>query len=611
MTSDTQPLALRRYALVSACIIASGLALRIEALNAGFMVDDYPQIAMRDGFYPVTRAQLDLFTFSHGASAENSALRAAGVFPWWSHPLLRISMLRPLSCALMWLDRALFGNDALAYHLHSALWWVAMTAMLAAVLRRALPGWAAPLALLLFVADEAHGSLLSWIAMRNATVASTFSLLGLWAQLRLRSDGARWGAPLAFLSHALALAAGEYALAFVGYALLLALSPGPELRSRLRRLSWPALLLLAYLGLRGLGRFGSIHSGIYLEPLFAPLEFARVALPRFLVLCGDLVAAIPASFWTWGVPWPLPWVQSGLVPWSWVLDISAARDLLQGFGVLALLFALWIGSRCLRATRARGEELRWLVFGTPLAILPVLCSFPENRLLVPAQVGWAAMLAYFVHASVAARAKSGRAFGPEVIAASGLALYHLVVPAAQAPAELRNTSRNASAMRASILAPALEDMLRGKRQLMLLSAADPTTAIYLPLVRKLHRRSAPPSCLLLSSSGVPQTLSRLSQTAFTLERTALGYTAADNYAAFFTDRPLRTGDRFSVDGMRVRVELAQDGRPLRTRFDFDSPLDDPALLFLMQTPRGLTPLPLPSVGGSVLVLPPVPTMLDY
>jgi hypothetical protein len=597
-----QPIALRNYALWCAAIIAAGLLWRSEALNAGFMVDDYPQIAIRDGFYPVARPPFDLFSFSHGASAENAALRAAGIFPWWSHPELRIAMLRPLASLLLVLDGALFGDDAHAYHVHSALWWVAMNAVLAVVLRRALPSWAAPLALALFVADEAHASLLSWIAMRNAIVASTFALLGLWAQLRARDGGARWAPPLALTSYVLALAAGEYALAFFGYALLLELGGGQRPAAYARRLLGPALLLAGYLALRGRYGFGAAHSSIYLEPGSSPFAFARAAVPRFLVLSGDLVAAIPASAWTWGIRWPLGFLQRGLVPKSWVFDFDAGRVLLQWLGWAALALGVVIGRRCLRAGREHGVDLRWLVLGTPLAVLPLLCSFPENRLLVPAQLGWAAMLAYLVFDAVTrnrALASGGLALG--VVASGALALYHVLLPLTQARGDVRDTSANAAAMRAAILAPALDPLLASKARVFLLGAADPTTSIYLPLVRRLHHRPAPRACLLLSSCAVPQILHRVSPRAFTLERTFAGYTAADTYAAFFSDRPLQRGDVFTLEGMRVQVERTQAGRPLRVRYEFDSPLDDGSSVILLQTANGLVPLSLPAPGNGIFV----------
>ena len=110
----------RTYWLVVLLLGGLGLSFRWPALRTGFIVDDYAQLSMMQGTYPVPRAPLALFTFSNGSLRDNDTLRASGFFPWWSQSDLRISLFRPLASALMWLDRALFGGDAFAYHLHSA-----------------------------------------------------------------------------------------------------------------------------------------------------------------------------------------------------------------------------------------------------------------------------------------------------------------------------------------------------------------------------------------------------------------------------------------------------------------------------------------------------------
>src|SRR5947207_5948412 len=124
----------RTYALASLSVIGAALALRAPVLRTGFTVDDYAQLSMLTGAYPVERTPFELFTFSKGSAHEVAALRDAGFFPWWSNPALRVALFRPLSSALMWCDLRLFGDDAFAYHLHGACWWVAMMALLAAVL---------------------------------------------------------------------------------------------------------------------------------------------------------------------------------------------------------------------------------------------------------------------------------------------------------------------------------------------------------------------------------------------------------------------------------------------------------------------------------------------
>jgi hypothetical protein len=170
--------------LIVIAISLAGVVFRAPMLRTGFMVDDYAQLSMMSGTYPVQRAALQLFTFSNGQAAENQALRDAGFFPWWTHPALRVSLCRPLASALMWFDHWAFGSEAFFYHLHSAAWWLGMSTLWGLLLLRLLPAPSAVFAHALCVLHPANGMLIGWIANRNASVAALFALLALWLQVR-------------------------------------------------------------------------------------------------------------------------------------------------------------------------------------------------------------------------------------------------------------------------------------------------------------------------------------------------------------------------------------------------------------------------------------------
>jgi hypothetical protein len=59
------------------------------------------------------------------------------------------------------------------------------------------------------------------------------------------------------------------------------------------------------------------------------------------------------------------------------------------------------------------------------------------------------------------------------------------------------------------------------------------------------------------------------------------------------------GERFAVAGMQVEVLETSAGQPTRMRFTFDVPLEDPSLVWLQSTPRGLTRLTLPPPGATL------------
>jgi hypothetical protein len=588
--------------LAALAIIAVGLAFRWPVLQTGFTVDDYAQLAMIRGEYPVDRAPLSLFTFSDGSARENERLREVGFFPWWSAPDLRVSLLRPLSSALMWLDARALRGDALWYHLHSLCWWVAMQLVIWELLRRIMSGWLALLALGLFVLHPAHTVLLGWIANRNALVSTTFAVLGLIAQLRAQREAWKPGYALAATSYAIALMAGEYAVPTLAYGVCLSLvGPAAPVRRGRALAIWVAALF-AYVTIRaGLG-YGSRGSGMYLDPVHEPLDFVSQAVERFPVLMADAVLAVRSSWWSAGFPWARSLADAGWLSPLWAADLRPLRRVQVGLGVLAcVVFAVVYWSYA-RRRRQSGRDLRFLGIGVPLALVPSVASLPESRLMVPAMIGWVALLLQ----AVADQWHAQRAKGRMTAALSCTPLMSLVLLAAfLAPCttndEVHGLPDFARAIRKSIATPELDSMIGG-RQVLLAGSVDPTTSIYIPLLRRWYDRPAPSSCQLLLGGWSPLRLTRLGEKVFELERLNAAFTAPDVYASAFNRRPLRAGERFRSGELQATVQRVDDGRPMRVRFEMNQPLDA-AYVLIVQTSRGLTPLPFPALGQSTIVPP--------
>lgn len=600
----------RGYAALATLLICAAFALRMPVLRTGFTVDDYAQLGMMRGLFPVPRHSLQLFTFSEGGTAENERLRAAGFFPWWSHPNLRISLFRPLASALMWLDLTLFGHDAFAYHLHSTAWWLCMMVLFALVLRRVLPAWPALLALALCSAQSSHGMFLGWIANRNAVVASSFAMLGLLLLLRAREPASRGARALALGSFALALGAGEYAIGYLAYAACHEMRGAQSLRQRVTRLAPWAGLFTVYLAVRTSLGFGTNRSGMYIDPLAETQAFLRAAAYRLPMSVGDLVLGVQANWWSGGFPYAERAVSLGLWPAVWVHDLRHHQTALVACGAGAMLIAIGVGFAVLRggaSTVCAGN--RWLVAAIPLALLPSLASAPESRLLLPALFGWSILMASWAWDWLANTAPARR---PAFRYAGGLVIAtlvgcQLIGPPIYADSMVHDLPEVAERVRASILAPDLDPVLRDRR-VLLLGAADPTTSIYLPIVRRVHGVAAPRSCQLLTSAFAEHRLTRLSATTFVLERLQTELTPLDIYATAFNRGPPHAGDSFTSDGMSVTVERAIEGRPIRTRYTLDRTLDDPTLVLLQQTFFGLRRVTFPPTGESLVVDRPLPPL---
>jgi hypothetical protein len=114
----------------------------------------------------------------------------AGSGPWW-RPLTDgaaadpFGYFRPLRTIELRLDRALFGAEPLAFHVHSLLWHAAAAALLVLVLRRLLgDGRAALVGALLWAVHPAQVETVAWISCRGDLAMGALVLASILFALR-------------------------------------------------------------------------------------------------------------------------------------------------------------------------------------------------------------------------------------------------------------------------------------------------------------------------------------------------------------------------------------------------------------------------------------------
>ena len=309
-----------RYWLIVAIVLAIGLIILRPALDAGMITDDYMEAAMLDGTFAARRHPLDLFTFTSGRPGDLAAVQRFGSMPYWTDPQFKLSFLRPLSSAMVVLDRALFGHYLPAYHLHSILWWVALCIVVARFYARLLPASIALLSVAFFSLSSAHHFAVMWLANRGGIVSMCLGVLGLHALL-LTKEPSRRSQGLAAGLFTLSLLGGEWVFPLFGFALTYPLwgPSGHFSLPRLRRI-WPLAVPAAiYLVVRAVLGFGAHGSGIYVDPVNEPARFLQVLSMRAPVLAADLLYAIPAHWWDTGSPWRDALILTGLFkPEVWV-----------------------------------------------------------------------------------------------------------------------------------------------------------------------------------------------------------------------------------------------------------------------------------------------------
>lgn len=588
----------RRYWLWALAVLVLGLGLRAPSLWAGFGMDDFAQLAMLAGEYPVERAPWDLFSFSKGDPDEVHTLMSRGSLAWWSHPELRLCALRPLSSLTMWLDVQLFGHAGGWHHAHSLLWWSAMVMAAALLLRQLLPARWAGLALLFYVLDECHTYPVGWLANRNAIVSATFAFLALWAHVRHREEGwmrGRWLAPLCV---ALAMAGGEYALCILPFFVLYELWAGPGSRGQRARALLPLFaLFVAYVALhRGMG-FGSYASNVYVDPAREPGAWLELAAMRVPILVADMFLAIPTG-------------KLALYP-----ELMKVQAVL---GPAALLLVGLLVPGVWRRLDARGRRrLVWLMVAAVLAILPVASSFVSARLLLIPGVGGHAVVAALVldgwdrlRDAVQRRRPSTWLRG---VLATALLGAHVGLASWWGLEELLNINRLNEGTRQAALMMQVDDAKVPQQRLVVLTAADPMTLLYPALVRWVEGHPLPKSWWVLSLAPRPHTLTRVADDALELEVVA-GSMLTGPVELLFR-RPefaFEVGDLVELEGLAIRiVKVDGDGRPVRVRYRFDVPVDDPSLVFLLATKRGLIRYPIGPVKATMPIPPAMlPLVLD-
>lgn len=565
--------------------LLAALVLTLPTVWLGFLSDDAMHLLILEGWQPIMGSPTDLFRFAGGDPQTLHRLVHEGPYPWWTLPELKLAFWRPLSGALIRMDHALFGRNAVAWHLHSVAWYLGLVGMFWALLRRFLPGALGALALFLFAIDGAHFMVVGWLANRNALVAAVPALLGLWMHLEWREARKPWALPLSLAGLAVGLMGGETALGLFAYVLAYELlGDRAPVKERARALAPVVLLGLVYLGFYKLHGYGASGSGSYVDPVGEPLSYLKAALVRVPALMSGLTLEVPADLWIAG---------------------KQVRPVLVGLGLLGLGLLAGLS----RATwPLLGEDerrhCRWLLLGAGLSLLPVAATFPANRVLLVPGLGVSVAVAAVLVPAWRSRASGWRPRGVAV-GAGVLALAHLVLAPLLWPGMTLSFLQFKS--QTEPLLQTLEqglDRTRLPRQRVIACPLPmPMVGMYVPLYLAMRGMPKPLAWWQLSLSQEPQVLTRTGPTTLELAVTR-GHFLNSEFEGVFRSpgRPLPKGARVEIPGMTVTVLDGDEEGPTRVGFEFDTPLEDPSLVFLRWKDDALRPVPPPAVGERVQLM---------
>jgi hypothetical protein len=575
------------YAIAAAATL--GMLLSLPSLHVGFMIDDYIHWDILTGHFHNAHAgsPFGLFSFANGDPARTHELMEKGIFPWWTTDRLRVAFWRPLSEWTHWLDYRLWPDSPGLMHAQNIAWYGALVLALGAWFRAIDPNRArAAMATLIYAISPQHGTVIGWIANRNALVAAFFSLLTLIGFHRACGGRAHsWRHALvaytaSCATFALALLSGEAAVATLAYlfAYALLLDAGPRRLARATALVPYACIVLVWHVLYLHLGYGARASGMYIDPVGDYSRFIPAVALRLPVLLLAQLFGVAATR----------------------LDFPAtlSRQLVYWGSAVA---AIGMFAFALRAAQVHLDRLaQFHAVGMVLALIPVCATLPDDRLLTLAGFGGAGLLAVFFFA-VASR--FGELRGARGIAVKSIAGYLVVVcfvaSVVLLPRRVGSMARTVDPVMTDPSLTLPQKNLTMNTRVVLINPPLMWSASYLPFVRAEHGLVNPRSAIPLAPGIRPSYLTVIDGNTLEMSVPAGFIVPIDS---LFRDPRLafKPGDRVDLGYLHIDVvQVTPDGQPETVRFRFARPLSDPDLQFYIWDRFGYREFPLPERGRRI------------
>jgi hypothetical protein len=575
-------------------IVLVAVVIALPSLGYGLAADDHfhkLNLSEDPAWRTLTMPWYRLFTFYDGNAARTAFITDTGLSPWWTDPTITLAFFRPVSGATHLLDYRFWPSHPWLMHLHSIAWYAALVAAAGWLYRRVLPGrpWVANLAALLYAVDHTHGIPLGWVANRNAIVTGCFALAAVAAHDVAVRGPARgppvWTAVSALLL-ALALGAGEGALAAVGYLVAHALFLDARAwRKRVASLLPQAAAVAAWFVVYRAGNFGARASGVYVEPLREPFTFVAFIAKHVPLLVASELGAPTPDLYTF-----LP------------LRFKVA------FVGVALLFVAWSATAVVRLWRA-DPVARFLVVAALLATVPACATFPSGRLMIVP--GWAVLgLVAMVGAGVLDGAAWVPARGAGRALSRSFALWacggHLVLsPPLLELGMLQLVVLNRIVRRMAVDIPLTPDP--GLKRYVFVNAPDTVFAPYAVLGRDVNGDDAAPARfparLLTMASGARTIDLRRTDEHTVIVRVEGGfYRFGTELLTRAEKAPMPVGTKVLLTDVTIEVlATAPDGVPTEASFRFEESADSDAYLWEQWVGPRLVHVHPPAVGEHVTI----------
>jgi hypothetical protein len=567
----------------AAVIVA--LLLLCFSLDTGLSADDYVHELIARGSDAIpgfVRAPWDMYRFAD--TPFTTLLMREGVLGWWEDPEAKLAFFRPLSALTHMLDSALWPHSGVMMHLHTLLWAALLYAGVLA-LNRALvmPPFVAALSTFIYVFDDARGWIGSWVAARNAVIATALSVWALVLHHRARQGGGKLPALAAPVLLVLALLAGEGAIAICGYLLAYALFlDHGTLRTRVMTLlPYAAVVLPWRVVWRAMG-YGVSHSGLYFDPISEPLGYLGALAERAPVLLSSQLGGAWSDIWN--ILFAFPAIESALY-------------------VGACLLLLFFGYALMPVLR-HDPVVRFAVLGALLSVLPASAAFPADRLLTWVAIGGSIAVARLL-----------AAFGEDREWLSDTALRALILPplvlallvakAVIDPVFMPSRARGNLVIRdnldrAQATVPIDASIIH--KRIVYVNPPGFPLAGYIPIERAALGQPRARSQVVLATGEADLRIERVDEFSLRVRQRGGFLQSPGSHLFRNPKRTFTRGTNVELEGVNVVIDdLTAEGRPAAILARFDRTLEDPSLVFLAWEGLGYVPFALPAVGQSVIL----------
>lgn len=587
---------------------AASFVVAIGSLWLGFDMDDFIQriyllgsdelaargLQQAQGNTSFLDAILHYFTFFN-PKVENhiQSMKEYGNVPWWFYDSAQLSFFRPLSSFTHWVDFQIFPHRPGLMHFHNLLWGAGLIFVVTKVYQRflvSIPAWVAGFAGMLYLIDFSRLRPVTWIANRNALLATMFGFLVLLMHDRWRtSKDWRFGllSAVCFALAVLSAEAGIGVLAFL-FAYAVFLDDAPYVKRALSFVPVGMVMVAWRVVYSALG-FGAANTRMYIDPIADPLEFMRAVWERApQLLCGHFI---------------------GIENVSTFLSLRATQWLVIGcVVVLLLIFGLFWP--ILRSDKTA----RFWALSMVLSVVPV-CAYgvPQGRLLsFVAVAGYGLVAQYMLYCFGGERSPYRvspyfhltRQFIALVMVFMLVVVQILFWAIANsnvfigADYKKAHPEENYHSWLRLGTEPELVD-----KTVVVVNTPDAFSVVYIPFENEYRRLPIPHRIRMLSGNVSPLTVTRLDEYTLLIRPDAgflpdtskpvfgLPENVPDIHVGHFMHKvnqgyrdernPMKVGEQIVLSDLVIEItEVSEIGLPTEVKFTFDRPLEDESFKWL-------------------------------